>query len=278
MRRLVLCTVFVLGGTLVLGTPRDIRAQGENNDEVRITVLYDNYKVDDRLTADWGFAALIEYNGQRVLFDTGMDGTILLDNMALLEVDPTTIDFLVLSHEHLDHTGGLVALFEAEAAPDAVFVLSSFSDDIKDDIAAVADVIEVEPGQVIVPGITTTGELTTGPVPEQALLIDTADGLIVITGCAHPGIVEVVRAAKELSDRPLVLVMGGFHLVETSTSRIKAIISDLRDLGVMQIAPSHCTGDLAILLFKREYGEDFIALGAGSVLDFAALEESSSRN
>jgi 7,8-dihydropterin-6-yl-methyl-4-(beta-D-ribofuranosyl)aminobenzene 5'-phosphate synthase len=263
----------MLLATLSFGLPEGIRAQSDDAETMRITVLYDNYLADEQFQADWGFAALVEYGDQTILFDTGRDGAILLANMDALGIDPTRISILVLSHEHLDHTGGIAALFDAGATPDTVFVLPSFSDDLKRDIATVAEVIEVEPGQEIAPGMITTGELTTGPFPEQALLIDTTEGLIVMTGCAHPGLVEVVRAAGELTDRPIVLVMGGFHLEETGSGMIKTMISDLHDLGVVQVAPSHCTGDRAIRLFKRDYGEDYLALGVGSVFEFAALEQ-----
>jgi len=263
----------VLLAALALGLHGGITARAEDTDTVRITILYDNYRTDERLEADWGFAALVEYGDHVVLFDTGTNGAILLANMEALEVDPARIDMLVLSHEHLDHLGGMRALFAAGAAPDTVFVPPSFSKGLKDDLGKIADVVEVEPGQEIVTGIVTTGELASGPIPEQALLIDTGDGLVVMTGCAHPGIVEVVRAARDLTDRPIVLVMGGFHLLETPTSQIRTIIGDLHDLEVARVAPSHCTGDRAIALFKQDYGEDFVALGVGRVLEFAAPEE-----
>ena len=252
MRRVMTGTIFMLLVALVFGVSGNTRAQADDAETVRITVLYDNYLADERLQTDWGFAALVEYGEQMLLLDTGTDGAVLLANMETLEIDPARIDILVLSHEHMDHTGGMAALFEAGATPDTVFVLPSFSDDLKGYITAFADVIEVDPGLEITPGIVTTGELTTGPIPEQALLIDTAVGLIVMTGCAHPGIVEVVRTARELTGRPITLVMGGFHLVETATNQIKTIIRDLHDLEVTQVAPSHCTGDGAIQLFEQD--------------------------
>lgn len=266
-------TIFVVLVAFAFGLSGGVHAQTEDVETVRITVLYDNYLADERLTADWGFAALVEYGEQTLLFDTGTDGAILLGNMDILDIDPARVDILVLSHEHADHVGGLATLFEAGATPDRVFVLPSFSGRLKNAIAPVSDVVEVEAGLEIMPGIITTGELTTGPAPEQALLIDTTEGLILMTGCAHPGIVEVVHAALELTDRPVVLVLGGFHLLETTPNEIKTIIRKLHDLGVAQVAPSHCTGSLAILLFKQDYEGDFVTLGAGSVLEFAVPTE-----
>jgi len=111
----------------------------------------------------------------------------------------------------------------------------------------------------------TTGELGTGII-EQSLAVKTAEGLVVVTGCAHPGIVEVVRKAKALSGDEVYLVLGGFHLGGKSQREIEGIISEFRRLGVRKVAPCHCTGEQAIKMFRQEYGEDFIQAGAGKVV------------
>jgi 7,8-dihydropterin-6-yl-methyl-4-(beta-D-ribofuranosyl)aminobenzene 5'-phosphate synthase len=103
-------------------------------------------------------------------------------------------------------------------------------------------------------------------IPEQALVLEAAPGNVVITGCAHPGIVEIVRRARELHGPEVHMVLGGFHLGWTSESEIRTIIAELRDLGVDKVGPSHCTGDLAIRLFREEYGDDFVELGTGRVV------------
>jgi 7,8-dihydropterin-6-yl-methyl-4-(beta-D-ribofuranosyl)aminobenzene 5'-phosphate synthase len=118
---------------------------------------------------------------------------------------------------------------------------------------------------VIAEGILTTGEVP-GGLPEQALLIHSPQGLVVVTGCAHPGIVRIVERAIELTEEPVHLVMGGFHLRDSSQMEISAILAEFRRLGVRRVAPSHCSGDLAIRMFAEEYGEDFIPTGAGSVI------------
>jgi len=108
--------------------------------------------------------------------------------------------------------------------------------------------------------IRTTGELGTAIV-EQALIIETDKGLIVVTGCAHPGIVEMVQKAKSYGD--VYLVMGGFHLADKSTREVEAVIAELKRSGVHQVAPSHCTGEKAIEQFKAAFGTGFIQAGAG---------------
>ncbi len=269
MRRLALILVLVLAIM-----PRGVSAQEENlSTAVRITILYDNYAYKPGLKADWGFAALIETGEQKILFDTGASGLALLYNMAVLDVDPASITQLIFSHVHEDHTGGVSRLFKAGAQPETVYVLPSFPQEFKNRMGEVGEVIEVEPGTEIAPGITTTGELTGGEVPEQALLITTADGVVVLTGCAHPGIVRIVRQAATLTDQPIRLAMGGFHLLDTSPSGVEAIIGDLQDLDVEQIAPSHCTGDTPIQQFKDAYGDQFVRLSVGVALDFPLPEE-----
>ena len=102
---------------------------------------------------------------------------------------------------------------------------------------------------------------------EQSLIVNTSQGLIVITGCSHPGIVNVLKRAKMIVNRKVYLVFGGFHLKENSDEEIMEIVSDLKDLGVLKVGPTHCTGDKAIELFKKEYGDDFVQMGVGRVIE-----------
>jgi 7,8-dihydropterin-6-yl-methyl-4-(beta-D-ribofuranosyl)aminobenzene 5'-phosphate synthase len=255
----------VLLGFVALLSAAPAAAQMEHTG--RITILIDNYVLDTRLKSAWGFSALVDYEGQRVLFDTGDMGAHLLAALDVLEIDPASIETVALSHYHADHTGGLPSVTQSGARL-TLYVLPSFPDYFKTRTAALAEIVEVEPGQAIIPGVYTTGEVS-GPIPEQALVIATADGLIIVTGCAHPGIVEIVQAAQALfPDQPVRLVMGGFHLLEMGAGEINAIIAELRALGVQQVAPTHCSGDLARQLFAEAYGEDFVEAGAGLVLTF----------
>jgi 7,8-dihydropterin-6-yl-methyl-4-(beta-D-ribofuranosyl)aminobenzene 5'-phosphate synthase len=103
-------------------------------------------------------------------------------------------------------------------------------------------------------------------IKEQSLIIHTDKGLLVITGCAHPGIVKIIKTAKNLLRDDVLLIMGGFHLAGTGKSVIEDIISEIKDLGVTYAAPCHCSGDLARHLFKIEYGNHYIDVGAGRVI------------
>jgi 7,8-dihydropterin-6-yl-methyl-4-(beta-D-ribofuranosyl)aminobenzene 5'-phosphate synthase len=123
----------------------------------------------------------------------------------------------------------------------------------------------VAPGQSFGEGIFTTGELGRS-IPEQALVISTDRGLVVITGCAHPGIVQMTAQAKMLFGDPVYLVLGGFHLGSKSDAEISAILAEFRRLGVERVAPCHCTGERAISRFAAEYGDDFVQAGVGRVI------------
>jgi 7,8-dihydropterin-6-yl-methyl-4-(beta-D-ribofuranosyl)aminobenzene 5'-phosphate synthase len=229
-----------------------------------ITIIYDNHPFDPRLRTAWGFSALIQYQGATLLFDTGADTPTLLGNMRLLGIDPARIDFVVLSHAHADHIGGLSGLLAQDIHP-AVFMIPSMSDGFKRSISQMTTVIEVTPGLDLSEGVFTTGEMDHG-IPEQALAIRTSNGLVIITGCAHPGVAQMAAQAKTLHDDPIHLVLGGYHLRGKAEAELKSIIAAFRQLGVEKVAPCHCTGDQAIALFREEYGEDFIQAGAGRVI------------
>lgn len=259
---------FALLGFIALLSAAPAAAQPEHG--VQITILIDNYIVDTCLEPTWGFSALVDYEQQSVLFDTGDMDTKLLAAMEVLEIDPASMETIALSHFHQDHTAGLSFITKTDVRP-VLYVLPSFPTYYKTRTAALAEIVEVEPGQALIPGVYTTGEVS-GPIPEQALVIPTADGLVILTGCAHPGIVEIVQVGQALfPDQPVRLVMGGFHLLEMGEDEINAIIADLQALGVQQVAPTHCSGDLARKLFADAYGEDYIEAGAGLVITFDAL-------
>lgn len=236
-------------------------------DAVMITVVYDNVIYDPRLETAWGFACLVETGERTILFDTGGDGDRLLRNMATLGVDPESIEVVVLSHIHADHTGGLESLLKANART-TVYLPRSFPPDFKSRVRAQADVVEVGGATKIADCAYTTGEMGSGII-EEALVLKTSQGLVVITGCAHPGIAEMVARAAEIGRDRVYLVLGGFHLGGASEERIKETIAQFQRLGVQKVAPSHCTGDNAISLFRQVYGEDLVASGAGRLIEIA---------
>jgi len=230
---------------------------------VTFTIVYDNNAYDMALRTDWGFACVVETGEVTVLFDTGGDGTILLDNMEKLGFDPQAVDVVVLSHIHGDHTGGLRGLLDTGARP-VVYVPASFPASFKDDVRSLTDLVEVTDPVEVLPGVHTTGEVGSRIV-EQALVVETGAGLVVVTGCAHPGVAEMVRRSKSAVGGEVRLVMGGFHLGGADSTQIEAIIADFRELGVQQVAPCHCTGDLARQMFAEAYGDDCTLPGVGYV-------------
>jgi len=236
-----------------------------------ITVSYDNNPYKERLTTAWGFSCVIRGTEKTILFDTGGDGSILLTNMEELGINPKEIDLVVLSHIHGDHVGGLPSFLEKN--PEVVVYLpESFPRGFKDGVKEYrAKIVEVQGSLKICQGVYSTGELGTW-IKEQSLLIHTEKGLIVITGCAHPGIVRIVDKAKDLVKGDVLLVMGGFHLGGESKGEIENIISSFRKLGVSYAGPCHCSGDAARQLFKEEYGKNFINIGVGRVVTMNDLK------
>jgi 7,8-dihydropterin-6-yl-methyl-4-(beta-D-ribofuranosyl)aminobenzene 5'-phosphate synthase len=238
--------------------------------QVTFTVVFDNYDHDPGLETDWGFGCLIETARQTVLFDTGADGEILLRNLHALGKDLETIDAIVLSHEHGDHIGGMRALLATGIQP-TIYAPAAFPALVKDPWREQTRLIEVPstPMQLL-PGFYSTGflECPVGmeTLAEQALIVETPEGWVVITGCAHPGVVRLSQRAKEATGSELELVMGGFHLVGSSRGRVEAIIRSLRELGVRRAAPSHCSGDNTRQTFAEAFGDKYIESGVGAVI------------
>jgi 7,8-dihydropterin-6-yl-methyl-4-(beta-D-ribofuranosyl)aminobenzene 5'-phosphate synthase len=236
-----------------------------------ITVTYDNNPYKEGLETGWGFSCVIKGLEKTILFDTGGDGQRLLANMKKLDVYPEEIDIVVLSHIHGDHVGGLHSVLRKN--PKAIVYLPlSFPDSFKDEIKSYgAKVVEIQRSIKIFDNVYTTGELGTG-IKEQSLIILTDKGLIIITGCAHPGIVEIINKAKDLMKNNILLLMGGFHLGGKGGGELGKIVSSLKKLGVRYIGPCHCTGDGARALFKKEYKDNFIHVGVGKIINMEDLK------
>ena len=246
-----------------------VSAQPENNGSVTLTVLYDNYAYDEDLKTGWGFACLVKGLGETLLFDTGGNGAILLSNMTKLGVNPADIDVIVLSHYHRDHTGGLGALL-AENRNVTVFVPISFPERFKRRVRARgAKVVSVGTPCEICEGAQTTAQLG-ARIREQALCISTSNGLFVLTGCAHPGIVRVVESARELSSLGVCGIMGGFHMKELSEKKVMEVVEELRAMGITVAAPCHCSGDLARQMMRQSFGSDYANVGVGATVQLVA--------
>jgi 7,8-dihydropterin-6-yl-methyl-4-(beta-D-ribofuranosyl)aminobenzene 5'-phosphate synthase len=261
-----------IGIVLSAGLPARGREKMLSASKVSIVVVFDNYPHRKDLKTSWGFACVVLGAEKTVLFDTGGDGAVLMDNLRRLEIDPKSIDAVVLSHAHGDHTGGLGAFLTANPNVQ-VFMPESFPRSFKTEVEATgAKVVEVSGAREICSGVWSTGEAGEGIV-EESLAVRTDRGLILITGCAHPGILLILEKAKQLfPGTDLLLAMGGFHLRSESDTGLNKIIGRFRKLGVRRAGPSHCSGDRTRELFKQEYRQDFVQIGAGSVVHFEPIE------
>jgi 7,8-dihydropterin-6-yl-methyl-4-(beta-D-ribofuranosyl)aminobenzene 5'-phosphate synthase len=229
---------------------------------VKITVVFDNREYNPELTTAWGFACFIETDEKTILFDTGSDPDILLNNMENLGKSPKDIDVIFLSHEHYDHTGGLIEVLKNNCDVD-VIVPVSFSARLKRRIEKKCnELIEVDIPQVLSRDVYSLG-VQKNLIDEQALALSGEKGLIIITGCAHPGILEIVISGKEFLNQDIYLAMGGFHLKGLDREVSEKIASIMKKVGVKRIAPSHCTGDTAIEVFSEVFGDSFIPSGVG---------------
>ncbi|MDQ2054625.1 MBL fold metallo-hydrolase [Halobellus sp. H-GB7] len=200
-------------------------AVGEGVTRMEITVLYDNERARTGVHTGWGFSALV---GDDVLFDTGDDAAALGENMAALDVTPTDIDTVVLSHGHDDHVGGLPAVVEQNPEVDVVVPTESLATTVSQSVPETVDVIAAGESTQVREGVVTTGAVGE-EIREQGLVCRFQRGAVLLTGCAHPGLESLLGAARDTA--AVVGVMGGFH----DFARLEA----LRRLDF--VSPCHCT-------------------------------------
>ncbi len=236
--------------------------------DIEISVLFNDIPGDPRLETAHGIACLIEGKEQTILFDTGGDGHMLLDNMHKLGKDPERVDIVIVSHQHWDHSGGLFTLLRA-TGPVRAFLPKAFVKDFVSHGARLGAQVTIVDGPIeIIPGVYSTGQMGDDNLPrerrEQSLVLDTTAGTAVLTGCAHPGIVEIVERAKEIRPGDIDIALGGFHLKESDESRVSAVIKALKDLGVMRMGCSHCTGGPQTEMFQKAWQNDFVPFGCGT--------------
>src|SRR6202521_1459162 len=266
----------------------------------RITVLYDAFGKDATMTKDWGYAALVEINGKRILFDTGDDPAILAKNVKAKVVDLTKLDFVVLSHRHSDHVSGLFYVLSVNPqvkiyAPKEGFGI--FGSDLpskfyrKDETLPAemryyggtppetmkfgtafpgANIQLIDKTTEVAPGITVIALVSDAPgtkeLKELSLAVNTPDGLVLVVGCSHPGIEKIVEAAAAINPK-IHLIAGGFHLVVAPDDAIAKIVATLKDIfKVENVAPGHCTGEPTFAALKQAFGDRYIYAGIGTSL------------
>jgi 7,8-dihydropterin-6-yl-methyl-4-(beta-D-ribofuranosyl)aminobenzene 5'-phosphate synthase len=290
-----------LAAIVFLAAAIDTAAANAQSSTGQITVLYDAFGRTSTMTKDWGFAALVEYGGKRILFDTGNNAEIFAHNVEVKGVDLTQLDFAVVSHRHGDHTSGLNHLLKVNPAvriyaPQENFgvfgaALPSTFYRRNDKLPEGMRYFDGKPPETLRFGspwpegnftwITKTTEVAPGfhlillngtwgvdlEVKEISLAIDTPDGIVLIVGCSHPTIEKIVEAAKNVINKPIHLVLGGTHLLPAKDEQITSIALSLRDaLRVRYIAPVHCTGEPAFAILKETFGDYYVYAGLGTTV------------
>jgi 7,8-dihydropterin-6-yl-methyl-4-(beta-D-ribofuranosyl)aminobenzene 5'-phosphate synthase len=298
MRRL---TGFVLAVPLVLMVGGWVLERTGAAPGRRVAILYDAFGATSGMQKDWGYSALVEYGGKRILFDTGNDPDLFAHNVRTAGADLALLDFVVISHRHLDHTAGLAHLLRINPtvtvyAPKEAF--GAFGSSLPSTFYRKQDSLPKEmryfdghpeerltfgtvwPGGRFVtvdstlevaPGIHLISLVSEAPgtkeLREVSLAVETPRGVVVVAGCAHPGIDRIVQAATKVDGR-VHMVFGGFHLPAASDQEIARIATALHHTyRVDRVAPGHCTGEPAFHLFKRTWKERYIYAGVGSVIE-----------
>jgi 7,8-dihydropterin-6-yl-methyl-4-(beta-D-ribofuranosyl)aminobenzene 5'-phosphate synthase len=268
----------------------------------KVTILYDAFGESAVLTKDWGFSALVEHNGKRILFDTGNNAGIFEHNVKALGVNLARLDFVVISHRHADHTTGLKYVlsvnpkvtvyvpadgangFGGAPIPDAFFraddslpaKMRYFGGTKPEDLTfgklydtghfvLVNQLTEVSPGIFL---LRTVSQKTASlELPELTLAIKRPDGLLLVDGCSHSGIEAILEAASAVDPRTEI-VFGGLHLVTTPVAEIDALVENLKTKWkVQRIAPGHCTGEPAFARLREAYAENYLYAGLGTTVE-----------
>jgi len=270
----------------------------------RITVIYDAFGKDSAMKKDWGFSALVEVAGKRILFDTGNDRDIFAANIKAKDIDLTNLDFVVMSHRHSDHMAGLsyvlsvnpkVKIYASKEGfgiygsslpssfyrkdealpPEMRYYAGTPPEIMKFGTAWQGGNFElVDKTTEIAPGITLVALVSDSPgtkeLKELSLAVNTPEGMVVLVGCSHPGIERIVEAAARINPK-IQLIAGGLHLVVATDDVVAKVVASLKEtFKVENIAPGHCTGEPTFAALKRAFGDHYIYAGVGTRLALGA--------
>jgi 7,8-dihydropterin-6-yl-methyl-4-(beta-D-ribofuranosyl)aminobenzene 5'-phosphate synthase len=270
----------------------------------QITVLYDAFGKVSAMQKDWGYAALIESGGKRILFDTGNDPDILAQNVKAKGLDLSKLDFVVMSHRHGDHMGGLAHVLRVNPkvrvyAPKEGFGI--YGADLPSTFYRKDNSLPPEeryyggaPPQLMRfgaawPGVNfqlidKTSEIAPGfhlialvsekvgtlELRELSLAMNSADGVVIVVGCSHPGIDKIVESATAINPR-IHFIAGGLHLVVSPDPDIERIVTTLRDgFKVGYVAPGHCTGEPTFTALRNAFTGRYLYAGLGTSLALGA--------
>jgi 7,8-dihydropterin-6-yl-methyl-4-(beta-D-ribofuranosyl)aminobenzene 5'-phosphate synthase len=287
---------------LFIGYTANTSATNANIDpaKAQITVVYDAFGQNSAMQKDWGYAALVEYGGKRILFDTGNNPDILFQNAKAKNIDLSKLDFVVMSHRHGDHMGGLAYILKVNPkvtiyAPKEGFGV--YGADLPSGFyrkdpslpleqryynGAPPEVMRfgaawpganfqlVDKNTEIAPNIHLITLVSDKPgtleLRELSLAFSTPDGMVIVVGCSHPGIDKIVQSAGVINAR-IHFIVGGFHLVAASDPDIEKIVTALHDrFKVEYVAPGHCTGEPAFTALKKAFGDHYLYAGLGTTL------------
>ncbi|MFO7935529.1 MAG: MBL fold metallo-hydrolase [Bacteroidales bacterium] len=212
---------------------------------MKITITYDNTAFRPELKADWGFAAFIESDGHHILFDTGTDGSILLDNMRKLDIDPSDVEEVFISHNHFDHVGGLPAFLEKNND------VKIYAPPSLRKVKNAREVVRLDEPMELHDHIFSTGELDS---IEQSMAVETDKGLVLVVGCSHPKMKHILDAASHFGR--IHAIVGGMH----GFSEYELF----KDLEL--ICPTHCTQHIAEI--RSRYPDQYTEGGAGKIIEF----------
>lgn len=232
-------------------------------------IVFNNTARQADLVTGIGFSALI---GNKLLFDTGNDGKSLLANMRVLEIDPMKISTVVISHDHWDHTGGLADLLSVKSGM-TVYGCPGFSEELKQTIALKKGKFISSAGyRQIEQGIFLTGEIPAdykgSCLGEQSMVLQSENGISIVTGCAHPGIVRIVDdVQRHFAADSIHIVAGGFHLNHHNKTELREVLQQLEMRDISTFIPMHCTGERAIEAFAETFGSRTKILASGDSIE-----------
>jgi 7,8-dihydropterin-6-yl-methyl-4-(beta-D-ribofuranosyl)aminobenzene 5'-phosphate synthase len=238
--------------------------------DVHLTILYDIVSINHNMKTGIGFSCLIQVGNIKILFDTGGDGLILLNNMHRLHIDPHSIKYLLLSHSRLGNIGGLEDFLNVNRNV-VVYIPDKFpailTENIKIFTKKVHQVLSV---QEIYPNVFSLGEFL-GIFKEQAMAIRSSKGIIIIVGCAHHGIEVIMQRTQDaFPDETIFMLMGGFHFSGLSEAEKIKMIETIREYKVQNVAACFCCEEVGRKILQRTYNKNFIPLGAGGTITIKA--------
>jgi 7,8-dihydropterin-6-yl-methyl-4-(beta-D-ribofuranosyl)aminobenzene 5'-phosphate synthase len=287
----------LLAGCATIRSPLAVRA---DTSKAQITVLYDAFGNSSGMRRDWGYAALIEYGGKRILFDTGNNPDILAENAKAKGIDLSKLDFVVMSHRHGDHMGGMAYLLSVNPrvkiyAPKEGFGIygaelpgtfyrkdnslppeQRYYDGKPPEMMRFgaawpgATFQLVDKNTEIFPGIHLIALVSDKPgtleLLELSIAIDTPDGMVIVVGCSHPGIDRIVETATAINP-DIQIIAGGFHLVVSNDQDIERTVTALHDtFKVAYVAPGHCTGEPTFTALKNAFANRYLYAGLGTTI------------